>query len=615
MEDTNNRENERLLRLKNIVSNIPLNPGIYMMKNIDGTIIYVGKAKSLRKRVRQYFNKSPKTMRIQKMVSQIENIEYIITDNELEALVLECNYIKANSPKYNVMLKDDKTYPYIKITVREKYPRIYITRRKIEDKNLYFGPYTDVGAARRTVELIKEIFPIKRCKTNFEKVSTVKGPCLYYHIGRCLGPCINELSLNEYREMIDQVILFLNGNTLEIKRIIMSKISECVGKLEFEKAGKLKERLDSIDRLSLRQQADNINEVNSDIWAYVYKVEEKKLYVQVFKIRNYKIQKHSNITLDEEEMLDIENDVLSLMSQYYNSNKEDIPKKIYVKIDNEEETKIVSDYISDIKGSKVEVKAPKIGDKLKLIEMVEKNIKINIDEENNEVNSVILLQELLGLNYDLNSIEAYDISNLRNEYIVGAMIRFEDGKLNKKMYRKFKIKSTDMQNDPLCMAEVLRRRLSHHEEWALPDLILIDGGKTQLNAALEVLKEMNMEDIDILGMVKDDKHRTRGIIDKNGNEIDLSKKQEKNARKVLNFLTYLQDEVHRFVITYHKTIRSKGSFKSLLSNVDGLGSARINNLLKNYGSIDKIKNADISELTKYIPEKVAIELKKFLSDK
>ena len=557
MEDTNNKENERLLRLKNIVSNIPLNPGIYMMKNIDGTIIYVGKAKSLRKRVRQYFNKSPKTMRIQKMVSQIENIEYIVTDNELEALVLECNYIKANSPKYNVMLKGDKTYPYIKITVREKYPRIYITRRKTEDKNLYFGPYTDVGAARRTVELIKEIFPIKRCKTNFEKVSTVKGPCLYYHIGRCLGPCINELSLNEYREMIDQVILFLNGNTSEIKRIITSKISECIEKLEFEKAAKLKERLDSIDRLSLRQQADNINEVNSDIWAYVYKMEEKKLYVQVFKIRNYKIQKHSNIMLDEEEMLDIENDVLSLMSQYYNSNKEDIPKKIYVKIDNEEETKIVSDYISDIKGSKVEVKAPKIGDKLKLIEMVEKNIKINIDEENNEVNSVILLQELLGLNYDLSSIEAYDISNLRNEYIVGAMIRFEDGKLNKKMYRKFKIKSTDMQNDPLCMAEVLRRRLSHHEEWALPDLILIDGGKTQLNAALEVLKEMNMEDIDILGMVKDDKHRTRGIIDKNGNEIDLSKKQEKNARKVLNFLTYLQDEVHRFVITYHRSLRDK----------------------------------------------------------
>ena len=557
MEDTNNKENERLLRLKNIVSNIPLNPGIYMMKNIDGTIIYVGKAKSLRKRVRQYFNKSPKTMRIQKMVSQIENIEYIVTDNELEALVLECNYIKANSPKYNVMLKDDKTYPYIKITVREKYPRIYITRRKTEDKNLYFGPYTDVGAARRTVELIKEIFPIKRCKTNFEKVSTVKGPCLYYHIGRCLGPCINELSLNEYREMIDQVILFLNGNTSEIKRIITSKISECIEKIDFEKAAKLKEILDSIDRLSLRQQADNINEVNSDIWAYVYKMEEKKLYVQVFKIRNYKIQKHSNIMLDEEEMLDIENDVLSLMSQYYNSNKEDIPKKIYVKIDNEEETKIVSDYISDIKGSKVEVKAPKIGDKLKLIEMVEKNIKINIDEENNEVNSVILLQELLGLNYDLSSIEAYDISNLRNEYIVGAMIRFEDGKLNKKMYRKFKIKSTDMQNDPLCMAEVLRRRLSHHEEWALPDLILIDGGKTQLNAALEVLKEMNMEDIDILGMVKDDKHRTRGIIDKNGNEIDLSKKQEKNARKVLNFLTYLQDEVHRFVITYHRSLRDK----------------------------------------------------------
>lgn len=548
---------ERLLRLKKIVSNIPLNPGIYMMKNIDGTIIYVGKAKSLRKRVRQYFNKSPKTLRIQKMVSQIENIEYIVTDNELEALVLECNYIKANSPKYNVMLKDDKTYPYIKITVKEKYPRIYITRRKIDDKNLYFGPYTDVGAARRTVDVIKELFPIKRCKTNFDKTTSSKGPCLYYHIGRCLGPCINELSLIEYREMIEQVVLFLNGNNTEIKKKILEKIQDSIEKLEFEKAAKLKERLDAIDRLSLRQQADNINEINSDIWAYVYKVEEKKLYVQVFKVRNYKLQKHNNMTLEEEEMLDIETDMLSLISQYYSKNNEDIPKKIYVKAENEEELSVVSEYVSSIKGSKVEVKSPKIGDKLKLVEMVEKNIKINIDEENNEVSSVILLQELLGLNYDLNSIEAYDISNLRNEYIVGAMIRFEAGKLNKKMYRKFKIKSTDTQNDPLCMAEVLRRRLSHKDEWELPDLILIDGGLSQVNAAKEVLKEMNMEDIDVIGMVKNDKHRTRGIIDKNLSEIDLSKKQDKNSRKMLNFLTYLQDEVHRFVITYHRSLRDK----------------------------------------------------------
>lgn len=555
-ENMENNE-ERLLRLKKIVSNIPLNPGIYMMKNIDGTIIYVGKAKSLRKRVRQYFNKSPKTLRIQKMVSQIENIEYIVTDNELEALVLECNYIKANSPKYNVMLKDDKTYPYIKITVREKYPRIYITRRKIDDKNLYFGPYTDVGAARRTVDVIKELFPIKRCKTNFDNTTSSKGPCLYYHIGRCLGPCINELSLIEYREMIEQVVLFLNGNNTEIKKKILEKIQDSIEKLEFEKAAKLKERLDAIDRLSLRQQADNINEINSDIWAYVYKVEEKKLYVQVFKVRNYKLQKHNNMTLEEEEMLDIETDMLSLISQYYSKNNEDIPKKIYVKAENEDELSVVSEYVSSIKGSKVEVKSPKIGDKLKLVEMVEKNIKINIDEENNEVSSVILLQELLDLNYDLNSIEAYDISNLRNEYIVGAMIRFEAGKLNKKMYRKFKIKSTDTQNDPLCMAEVLRRRLSHKDEWELPDLILIDGGLSQVNAAKEVLKEMNIEDIDVIGMVKNDKHRTRGIIDKNLNEIDLSKKQDKNSRKVLNFLTYLQDEVHRFVITYHRSLRDK----------------------------------------------------------
>lgn len=558
MSDKNNvSEDERLARLKNIVSNIPLNPGIYMMKNIDNKIIYVGKAKSLRKRVRQYFNKSQKTMRIQKMVSQIENIEYIVTNNELEALVLECNYIKENMPKYNVMLKDDKSYPYIKITIQEKYPRIYITRRRQDDKNMYFGPYTDVGSARKAVETIKEIFPVKRCKTNFEKSSKAKGPCLYYHIGRCLGPCINDLSLKEYKEMINQIVMFLNGNSNDIKKIIEEEIHTCIEKLEFEKASKLKNRLDSIVRLNTKQQADNINEVNSDIWGYVYKSSEKELYMQVFKIRNYKLLKHTNIKLEDIDIQDIEQSALSIISQYYTSNKNDIPKKVYIKIDNEDELNVLSEYLTNVKENKVEIKNPKIGDKLKLIQMVENNIKINIDEENNEVTSVILLQELLNLNYDLNIIEAYDISNLKNEYIVGAMVRFESGKLNKSMYRKFKIKSQDTQNDPLCMAEVIRRRLTHIEDWGTPDIILLDGGKTQLSAVKEVLKEMNLEDIDVIGMVKNDKHRTRGIIDKYGNEIDLSVKNDKNSKKILNFLTFLQDEVHRFVITYHRSLRDK----------------------------------------------------------
>ena len=557
MEDIKKVDDKRIARLKDIVSSIPLNPGIYMMKNVDGKIIYVGKAKSLCKRVRQYFNKSPKTTRIKKMVSQIENIEYIVTDNELEALVLECNYIKENMPKYNVMLKDDKSYPYIKITIRDKYPRIYITRRKLDDKNLYFGPYTDVGAARNTVEIIKEIFPVKRCKTNFEKKNSKKVPCLYYHIGRCLGPCINELSLNEYRNMINQIVMFLNGNSNDIKNIIAEDIQKCIDNLEFEKASKLKERLDSITRIALKQQADNINETNSDIWGFVYKMNEKALYIQIFKIRNYKLTKHTNIKLDEIETKDIDSSVLSIISQHYNLNKSDIPKKVYIKIENDEELEVLSEYLSKIKDAKVEVKSPKIGDKLKLIEMVEKNIKINIDEETNDVNAVMLLEEVLNLNYDLNIVEAYDISNLKNEYIVGAMVRFEGGRLNKSMYRKFKIKYTDMQNDPLCMAEVIKRRLGHLEDWGTPDIILLDGGKTQLSAVKKVLKEMNAEDIDVIGMVKNDKHRTRGIIDKNGKEIDLSNSQDRNMKKLLNFLTFLQDEVHRFVITYHRSLRDK----------------------------------------------------------
>ena len=538
-------------KIKKIIENIPLNPGIYLMKNSEGNIMYVGKAKSLRKRVRQYFNRSPKSVRIQKMVSQIENIEYIVTNNELEALVLECNYIKENMPKYNVMLKDDKTYPYVKITVKDKYPRIFITRKKIDDGSMYFGPYTDVRMARDAVNMVKEIFPIKRCNTNFDK-SSAKGPCLYYHIGRCLGPCINEVHLEEYKDMINQVVLFFNGNSTEIKKRISEDIDKCIEKLEFEKANKLKQRLDAIEKLSTKQQAANINENNIDVWGYVHK--DSMLYMQVFKIREYKLLKHNNIKVECEDELEVPSSVVSIIEQSYNNTREDIPKKIYIRGVKEETIHVLNDYLTNLKGSRVEIKIPKIGDKLKLIETVENNIKININEDDSSNSVVNKLQELLGLNYDLNSLEAYDISNLRNEYIVGTMIRFEDGKLNKNMYRKFKIKSTNIQNDPLCMAEIISRRLNHAEDWPLPDLILLDGGKTQISAVKDLLELRNI-DIDIIGMVKNDKHRTRGIINTNGDEIDLTVNKE--TKKILNFLTFIQDEVHRFTITYHRKLRDR----------------------------------------------------------
>lgn len=528
--------------LKQKVSKIPFEPGIYMMKDENGTIIYVGKAISLRKRVRQYFQKNNKSQRIEKMVSLIRDISYIVTKNEVEALVLECNYIKEHNPKFNVMLKDDKSYPYIKITIKDKYPTIFVTRTKKQDKSLYFGPYTNVGAMRDALRTVKEIFPVKRCKYNLEKKKV--NPCLYYHIGRCLGPCINGIKLDEYREMIDQIVLFLQGKTSSIKEIITNQIEDCIKRLDFEKAQVLKQRLESIEKISIKQNVANLNENSTDVFGYVYN--DNTLYVQIFKIRDYKVVLHDNVKISDIIKEEVEESLVEIISNYYIENK-DIPKKVYIKLD--EEKAILLNNFFEEKNIKLQVIYPKKGEKLNLIKMVENNIHINIEDNKNNV--LDDLSVLLGFNQTIDSIECYDISNLRNEYIVGCMIRYENGKLNKKMYRKFKIRSTETQDDPKSMYEVLTRRIKHANEWPLPDIILIDGGKTQLNMVKKAFDESN-EITNLYGMVKNDKHKTRGIIDKDGSEFDLS-----NNKNILNFLTFLQDEVHRFTITYHRSLRDR----------------------------------------------------------
>ena len=527
--------------VKDIVKKIPFDPGIYMMKDENGEIIYVGKAISLRKRVRQYFQKNNKTARIEKMASLVRDIDYIVVNNEVEALNLECNYIKKLSPKFNVMLKDDKTYPYIKVTIKDKYPLIYVTRRRVEDKALYFGPYTNVGAMRDALHTIKEIFPVKRCKYNLDKTQ-VKNACLYYHIGRCLGPCINDVSLKSYKDMIDQVVLFLEGKTTEVKKMIKSQIDECIEKLDFEKAAILKQRLDNIEKFSQKQTVSNLNELSTDIWGFVFL--DNTLYIQIFKIRDYKIVLHDNVKITEVSEEEIEESLSQIVSNYYIDNN-DMPKKVYINL-LEKNIELINKLFEN-KEIKLQVICPKRGEKAKLIKMVENNIHINIEDNKNNV--VEDLASMLGFNEGIDSIECYDISNLRNEYIVGCMIRFENGKLNKSMYRKFKIRSTMTQDDPLCMYEVLTRRLSHAKDWPVPDVILIDGGKTQLNMVKKAMEDVG-ENTNIYGMVKNDKHRTRGLIDSEGNEFDLSDK-----KSILNFLTFLQDEVHRFVITYHRSLR------------------------------------------------------------
>ncbi len=528
--------------VKNIVDNLPFSPGIYMMKDENGKIIYVGKAISLRKRVRQYFQKNKKSQRIEKMVSLIRDISYIVTENEVEALVLECNYIKENKPKFNVMLKDDKTYPYIKINVKDKYPTITVTRKKINDRSMYFGPYTNVGAMRESLNSIKEIFPLKRCKYNLERKKVVK-PCLYYHIGRCLGPCINDVSLDEYKKMIDQVVLFLQGKNDEIKRIIKTDMDECINKLEFEKAAKLKKRLDYIDKISMKQKVGNLNENSTDILGYVHNI--NSLYVQVFKIRDYKVVLHDNVILNDILKEEVEEAIISIVSNYYLDNK-DIPKKLYIKLD-DDRLDLINNFFKE-KNIKINAICPKKGDKAKLINMVENNIHINIEDRKNNV--LADLSDKLSINDQINSIESFDISNLRNEYIVGCMIRFEDRKLNKKMYRKFKIKSTSTQDDPKSMYEIVSRRLKHADEWPLPDAFFIDGGKTQINAVKKALNDANIDSVLVYGMIKNNKHRTKGLVNDRGDEIDLS-----NNKNILNFLTFLQDEVHRFTITYHRKLR------------------------------------------------------------
>lgn len=534
--------------VKDIVPKIPYEPGIYMMKDETGKIIYVGKAISLRKRVRQYFQKGNKTPRIEKMASLVRDIDYIVVHNEVEALNLECNYIKKLSPKFNVMLKDDKTYPYIKVTVKDKYPLIYVTRRRIDDGAKYFGPYTNVGAMRDALRTIKEIFPVKRCKYNLDKVK-VKNACLYYHIGRCLGPCINEISLKEYKDMIDQVVLFLEGKTKDVEDDIKRQIDECINTLNFEKAELLKERLDNIHKFSEKQSVSNLNETSTDIWGYVFL--RDTLYIQIFKIRDYKIVLHDNVKLTDVSEEEIEDSLIQIVSNYYVDNK-DMPKNVYIKLE-DKSIELINQLFKN-REIKLSVYTPKRGEKLNLINMVENNININIEDKKNNVMED--LSELLGFKEGIDSIECYDISNTRNDYIVGCMIRYEDGKLNKSMYRKFRIKSTDTQDDFKSMYEVITRRLKHSLDWPLPDVIFLDGGKGQMSAVMKAMQESN-ETTNVYGMVKNDHHRTRGLIDSNGEEFDLTDK-----KKILNFLTFLQDEVHRFAITYHRSLRDKVKLKT-----------------------------------------------------
>lgn len=594
-----------MFNIEEELKKLPNKPGVYIMHDKDDNIIYVGKAVSLKNRVRQYFRKNKKTKRIENMVSLVNYFEYIVTDNEAEALILECNLIKKNMPKFNVLLKDDKTYPYIKINVRADYPEVYITRRIINDGSKYFGPYANAGAAKEMVDFIKDKFKIRQCK-NFKYKDR---PCLNYHIKKCFAPCMGYISKEEYRKNIDEVIALLEGKTDKIKRSLMEEIKQGSDSMQYEKAAYLRDKKLAIEAITERQKVSNISE--NDIDVIGISRNDFKICVEIFFVRKSKMQGREHYFIDNLED-ETDREILSSFIKQYYIDKTPLPNKIMVKetIDDKE---IIEQWLTKTAGRKIEIKSPQKGEKLKLVEMAEKNALITLEnKEKDKYNILLELKEILNLKKIPQKIESYDISNINGSFIVAGMCVMQNGIVKKNLSRRFKIKTVLQQDDPKCMQEVIERRLKHSLEnpnggfGTLPDLIFVDGGINQIKAAKRASLKYELS-IPIYGMIKNDKHQTRALIDENKREIKLSD-------ELMKAITNFQDCVHNTAIEYHRKVRSKEITKSLLDNIDGIGEVRKTELLKRFGSVEKILNASDDEISQIngINKKMAQKIKEEL---
>ena len=594
-----------MFNIEEELKKLPSKPGVYIMHDKDDNIIYVGKAISLRNRVRQYFRKNNKTARIEKMVSLIEHFEYIVVDNEAEALILECNLIKKNKPKFNVLLKDDKTYPYIKITLNEEYPSVYTTRKILNDGAKYFGPYANAGSAKEMVDFIKEKFKIRQCK-NFKSNKRV---CLNYHIGRCLGPCVNNISKDEYRKQIDEIVDFLDGKWANVTKKLKDEIEQAAKNQEYEKAAYLRDKMIALENISQKQKVSNINENAIDVIGIAKN--DITACIEVFFVRQSKMIGRENyfwndlVDLEEKEILS------SFVKQYY-LNNDNIPSKIMIS-EEIEDKEILEEILTKQAGRKVEIRHPQKGEKLRFVEMAKNNAKVSLENKvNDKYNILNELKELLNLDKLPRKIECYDISNLSGTNMVAGMCVLKNGIINKKLSRRFKVKTIIGQDDPACMKEVISRRLKHSIDnpnggfGKLPDVIFVDGGITQLRAAKEVIKEYNL-DIPVFGMVKNDKHTTRALIDEERNELELSE-------ELKNLITKFQDTVHETAIEYHRKLRDAEVSKSKLDDIKGIGDKKKKELLKKFSTIGEIKDANLEELTqiKGITNELAEKIKKEL---
>lgn len=609
---------------------LPDKPGVYIMKNSLGEVIYVGKAKVLKNRVRQYFQNSKNhSEKVRAMVKNIAEFEYIVTDSEMEALILECNLIKKYSPRYNIALKDDKFYPFIKITTNEDFPRVYVTRNFAKDGNRYFGPYTNGTAVYEVMGLIKKLFPLRTCKKAIVEGGEPTRACLNYHINLCKAPCAGYVSKAEYWEMIDEIINILNGTDTSIIKKLKLEMEKAAEELEFEKAAKIRDRILAIELISEKQKMFTVKEGDED-FIDLY-TDEKDGCAQVFFVREGKVTGREHFMIENISDDPVKEVISSFIASFYGGTAQ-IPKTIYVPEEIEDQ-ELIEKFLTEKRGSKVWIKVPKKGDKKNLLDMVRNNAKIMLDQfkekmvEEKELNKSALteLADVLGLDSLPVRIEAYDISNIQGVDSVGTMVVFENGKAKNSDYRRFKIKSVKGSNDYESMREILSRRFSHGLEEVnkikernleyskgkfciFPDLIMMDGGKGQVNIALEVLKDFGIE-IPVCGLVKDHKHRTRGIIF-NNEEILI-----RRGSGLMNLITRVQDEVHRYAITYHRSLRDKRTLHSILEDIPRIGEKRRRNLLMKFGSIDNIKKASMEELldTPGIDKRAAESIKQYFS--
>lgn len=595
-----------MLDLRERLDQLPDKPGVYIMKNELDEIIYVGKAKSLRKRVRQYFGSYGKSSKkVASMVSKIHDFEYIIVENEVESLVLESNLIKDNLPKYNILLRDDKQYPYIKLKVNERFPRVMKTRRILKDGAKYFGPYPDVFAVNESIETFERLYPLRTCNLNLENVEEKNyRPCLNYYIGKCIGPCIGNVKDQDYNVMVDEVLSFLSSSDNKLIDKLHDKMMDYSRNLDYENAADIRDRIKNLEYLKERQLiSDPEARDDKDIIALAKGIDE--VLIQIFFFRNGKIIGREHYMIRDYYNDSYEEIFSSFLKQFY-IGASYIPKEIIIE-EKPMDIKVLEDWLSEKRGNKVTITVPVKGDKKELVRMVKRNALDMIEKYGDrykkraESNRLALeeIKELIGLSERPRRIEAYDISNISGVESVGSMVVFEDGDAKKSDYRKFRIKSVVGPDDYSSLKEVIERRFKRGVEEKkedknssfsnFPDLIMMDGGKGQVNAAKEILDKLKLN-IEICGLVKDDFHRTRGIIYNNEEfNVDLNSRAYKMIYKI-------QEEAHRFAINYHRNLRSKTMFKSELDDIKLIGPKRKENLLKHFKSIDKIKKASIQEL-------------------